>query len=60
MRFFRRKPTKDDEPERCPHCREPVPDGAVECKMCGAALEPLRPVPRSEETELSKATRPDG
>jgi zinc-ribbon domain len=60
MRFLRRKSTKDDEPERCPNCREPVPDGAIECMMCGATLESLRPMPRSEETELSKATSPDG
>lgn len=60
MRFFRREPTKDDEPKRCPHCREPVPDGAVECMMCGGSLEPLRGEPRSEETEPATGNRPEG
>jgi predicted amidophosphoribosyltransferase len=38
MRIFRPKPTSELEGERCPYCREPVPDGAAECMMCGAAL----------------------
>jgi zinc-ribbon domain len=58
MRFFRRKPTTNDEPERCPHCREPLPDGAIECMMCGAALEPLRAEPRSRETGALEGRRP--
>jgi hypothetical protein len=40
---FRRKATVEDEPERCPVCRERLPDDADECAMCGADLKPLRP-----------------
>jgi predicted amidophosphoribosyltransferase len=43
MRLFRRKATVEDEPARCPVCRERLPDGADECAMCGADLKPLRP-----------------
>ena len=43
MGLFRRKPTVEAEPERCPVCRERLPDGADECAMCGADLKPLRP-----------------
>jgi zinc-ribbon domain len=60
MRFFRRKRSDDEEVERCPRCGEPVPEGAVECMMCGVALEPLRAVPQSERTEASRTYRPDG
>jgi hypothetical protein len=41
MRLFRRKPPVDDAP-RCPECRERVPDGAVECAMCGRDLRDAR------------------
>jgi len=42
MGLFRRK-RGDDEPEdRCPVCGEPIPDGALECMMCGIDLRPLR------------------
>jgi len=41
--LFRRKPKVEDEPERCPLCNEPLPDGADECAMCGADLKALRP-----------------
>jgi hypothetical protein len=57
MGLFRRKDTSESEAERCPYCREPVPDGAVECMMCGAAL-PARAVPNDEETEPAEASRP--
>src|SRR5215204_2154895 len=43
MALFRRKATVEDEPERCPVCRERLPDDAHECAMCGADLKPLRP-----------------
>jgi hypothetical protein len=43
MALFRRKATLEDEPERCPVCRERLPDDADECAMCGADLKPLRP-----------------
>lgn len=43
MGLFGRKATVDDEPERCPVCRERLPDGADDCAMCGADLKPLRP-----------------
>ena len=42
MRLFRRKATSEDEGERCPRCRERVPEGADECLMCGVDLRPLR------------------
>jgi hypothetical protein len=34
----------EDDPQRCPECRERLPEGATECTMCGAAVEPPRPV----------------
>jgi hypothetical protein len=48
MGLFRRKATSESEGERCPRCRERVPDGADECVMCGADLRPLRPVSPGE------------
>jgi hypothetical protein len=42
MGLFRGKVTVEDEPERCPVCRERVPDNADECGMCGADLKSLR------------------
>jgi hypothetical protein len=53
MRFFRRKTTTESESERCPFCREPVPDGAIECMMCGATL------PRSEAQGEEAEERPE-
>jgi DNA-directed RNA polymerase subunit RPC12/RpoP len=41
MRLFRRKPPVDDAP-RCPECRERIPDGAIECAMCGRDLRDVR------------------
>jgi hypothetical protein len=41
MGLFGRK-RRHDEAERCPHCSEPLPEGAVECMMCGIDLRPLR------------------
>ena len=43
MGLFRSKTTIEAEPERCPLCRERIPDDADECAMCGADLRPLRP-----------------
>ena len=43
MGLFRSKTTIEAEPERCPLCRERIPDDANECAMCGADLRPLRP-----------------
>jgi hypothetical protein len=44
MRFFRSsKANVEVEPERCPVCRERVPENADECAMCGADLRSLRP-----------------
>jgi len=48
MRLFGRK-QPEDEVARCPRCGEPIPEGAVECMMCGVALLPLRGE-RNEET----------
>jgi hypothetical protein len=55
MRFIRRKRNDEDEEERCPYCLERVPEGAVECVMCGTALEPLRAAGRDARTEASAA-----
>jgi predicted amidophosphoribosyltransferase len=57
MRFFGRKRSNHDETERCPRCREPVPDGATECMMCGLPLEPFRAALSSEEAETQTADR---
>ena len=43
MGLFGRKATVEDEPERCPVCRERLPENSDECAMCGADLKPLRP-----------------
>jgi hypothetical protein len=40
--LFRRKTKTEDESQRCPRCRERVPEGADECVMCGVDLRPLR------------------
>ena len=37
MRLFRRKTEINDAP-RCPACRERVPEGALQCAMCGRDL----------------------
>jgi len=55
MRFFRRKPSDEVEPERCPLCRERVPEHADECAMCGADLRSL--LPRSEREVAEPARR---
>jgi hypothetical protein len=37
MRFLRRKRKADEVSESlCAICREPMPDDAIECNMCGA------------------------
>jgi hypothetical protein len=36
MRFLRRKPKPV---QRCPNCRERLPDGAKRCEMCGELLQ---------------------
>jgi hypothetical protein len=38
MRLFKRKPDDDEDVMRCPSCEERVPEGAVECAMCGRDL----------------------
>ena len=60
MGLFRRKPIGDDQVERCPRCREPLPDGADECMMCGVALDPLRGVQSSEEATVASERRRNG
>jgi predicted amidophosphoribosyltransferase len=42
MRLFGRKENTEEREERCPRCREHVPEGARECRMCGLALSPVR------------------
>jgi zinc-ribbon domain len=60
MRWFGRKRKVEDEEEvaRCPRCGEPVPEGAVDCMMCGVALEPLRELSSEEEATSLQADRP--
>lgn len=41
MRLFARKRSDDEVEVRCPQCREPVPEDATVCVMCGADLRPL-------------------
>jgi zinc-ribbon domain len=41
MGLFRRKRGDDEREDRCPHCGEPLPHGALECRMCGIDLRPL-------------------
>ncbi len=38
MRLFRRSRVDEPENTRCPQCGERVPEGADECRMCGADL----------------------
>jgi len=60
MGLLRRRLTRDDEAERCPRCREHLPDGAVACMMCGVALEPLLGVLHNQDAKASSAHRRDG
>ena len=46
MALFRRKQLSEQDDERCPNCRERLPEGAVTCMMCGLALEPVRDASR--------------
>ena len=47
MGLLRRKDNTEPEPERCPMCKERVPDEARECAMCGADLRALLPSHRA-------------
>jgi rRNA maturation endonuclease Nob1 len=51
MRLFGRKEIVEEHEERCPRCREHVPEGATECRMCGLALAPVRGRTESEPQE---------
>ena len=51
MRLFRRKRSDEAVEERCPHCNEPVPEGADACFMCGEDLRPLRGTTNRGEDE---------
>ena len=42
MGLFRQKQPMEDEDERCPNCRERLPESATTCMMCGLPLEPVR------------------
>jgi predicted amidophosphoribosyltransferase len=49
MGLFRRKPPHPElEVERCPHCREPVPEEAAICNMCGMPLDSRADAPREQ------------
>jgi hypothetical protein len=52
--LFRRRNDAEVEPDRCPMCTERVPEGAVECAMCGADLRALLPSLREREREPSR------
>jgi zinc-ribbon domain len=54
MRLFGRKRSDGQMDEPCPHCGEPVPEGAVECMMCGVDLKPLRGAPSGELMDPSR------
>jgi hypothetical protein len=58
MGLFRRKAMSEDDSERCPRCRERLPEGAVECMMCGLALEPLLGAPSNEQANAPEGYRP--
>jgi zinc-ribbon domain len=51
MRLIGRKHSEDENEERCPYCREPIPEGAAECMMCGAAITPTDGAAGSTEDE---------
>jgi hypothetical protein len=57
MGLFRKRAQDGDQAERCPRCRERLPDGATTCMMCGVALEPLLGARRNEEAGVSNAPR---
>jgi hypothetical protein len=59
MRFFRRK-RRDEERELGPRCREPVPEGAADCMMCGLPLELFRAARKREEPKAPAVDRPGG
>jgi hypothetical protein len=51
MRLVGRKRSDEVVEERCPHCSEPVPEGAAECMTCGEDLKPHRGATASREDE---------
>jgi predicted amidophosphoribosyltransferase len=55
MRLFGRKETTAEHEERCPRCREHVPEGATECRMCGLALAPVRGSTDRQQQEAGTA-----
>jgi predicted amidophosphoribosyltransferase len=57
MGLFRRKQRSDEQDERCPNCRERVPEGAVTCMMCGLALDPVRVASREAEAKPPVTSR---
>jgi hypothetical protein len=57
MGLFRRKQLNEEDDERCPNCRERVPEGAVACMMCGLALEPVRDASRDAEAKRLARSR---
>jgi rRNA maturation endonuclease Nob1 len=57
MGLFRNKANVEVEPERCPLCREHVPEHADECAMCGADLRSFRPWSERRVAEPVERTR---
>ena len=51
MRFLRRNKAEPEAP-RCPVCRELIPEGAIECDMCG------HPVGATDESERPEPVEP--
>lgn len=49
MRLFGRKRSEDENEEGCPYCGEPIPEGAADCMMCGAAIKPTPAAAHSAE-----------
>ena len=59
MRFLRRKRKADEPPvSLCAICREPLPDEAVECNMCGAPAVRIeaKPIKRQDQGARSGLT----
>ncbi len=59
MGLFRRKAAQDDvfETKRCPYCREPLPDSAEKCVMCGADLPVATPARDAERAAVARRQR---
>ena len=57
MGLFRRKPELEEDAVRCPRCDERVPEGAVECAMCGRDLRDVVSHHEAWEVDVDRAPR---